>query len=72
MPRKYPGSTPGVDPRSQGVIPRQFKQKKNFVTNGRTHEPTVSENEYHALGLFPIKTAFFKWVWWKVKVLSRP
>ncbi len=39
MPQGYPGSTPGVDPRSQGVIPRRFKQKKNFVTEGRrTHE----------------------------------
>ena len=41
MPRGYPGSTPGVDPRSQGVIPRRFKRKKNFVTvvctkDGRT------------------------------------
>ena len=32
MPRSYPGSTPGVDPRSQGVIPRRFKRKKKFVT----------------------------------------
>ena len=42
MPRGYPGSTPGVDPRSQGVIPRQFKRKKIFVTeyertDGRTN-----------------------------------
>ena len=29
MPRSYPGSTPGIDPRSQGAIPRRFKQKKN-------------------------------------------
>ena len=36
MPRGYPGSTPGVDPRSQGVIPRRFKQKKIFVTDVRT------------------------------------
>ena len=34
MPRGYPGSTPGVDPRSQGVIPRRFKRKKIFVTDG--------------------------------------
>ena len=27
-----------IDPRSQGVIPRRFKRKKNFVTNGRTEE----------------------------------
>ena len=40
MPRGYPGSTPGVDPRSQGVIPRRFKRKKNFVTDGRTDEWT--------------------------------
>ena len=39
MPLGYPGSTPGVDPRSQGVIPRRFKRKKIFVTDkGRTHE----------------------------------
>ena len=25
---ELPGSTPGIDPRSQGVIPRRFKQKK--------------------------------------------
>ena len=36
MPRGYPGSTPGVDPRSQGVIPRRFKQNKIFVTYERT------------------------------------
>ena len=37
MPRGYPGSTPGVDPGSQGVIPRRFKRKKIFVTDeGRT------------------------------------
>ena len=36
MPRGYPGSTPGVDPRSQGVIPRRFKQKKIFVTDALT------------------------------------
>ena len=35
MPRGYPGLTPGVDPRSQGMIPRRFKRKKNFVTNRR-------------------------------------
>ena len=34
MPWSYPGSTPGIDPRSQGVIPRRFKRKKIFVTNG--------------------------------------
>ena len=35
VPRGYPGSTLGVDPRSQGVIPKRFKQKKIFVTDGR-------------------------------------
>ena len=35
MPQRYPGSTPGVDPRSQGVIPRRFNRKKNFVTERR-------------------------------------
>ena len=35
-----PGVSPGVDPRSQGVILRRFKQKKNFVTDGRTHART--------------------------------
>ena len=38
MRRGYPGSTPGVDPRSQGVIPRRFKRKKNFVTDGQTSD----------------------------------
>ena len=33
VPRSYPGSTPGINPRSQGVIPRRFKRKENFVTN---------------------------------------
>ena len=40
MTRGYPGSAPGIDSRSQGVIPRRFKRKKNFVTNvvgGWTH-----------------------------------
>ena len=53
MPRGYPGSTLGVDPRSQGVIPRRFKRKKIFVTDGRkdgrTHGWTdrrVSRNSY--------------------------
>ena len=27
-----PGVNPGVDPRSQGMIPRRFKRKKIFVT----------------------------------------
>ena len=35
MPRSYPGSTLGVDLRSQGVIPRRFKRKKNFVTDAQ-------------------------------------
>ena len=35
-----PGVNPGVDPRSQGVILRRFKQKKIFVTHGRTHGRT--------------------------------
>ena len=38
MLRSYPGSTPGIDPRSQGVIPKRFKRKKNFVTNERKNE----------------------------------
>ena len=38
MPRGYPGSTRVVDPRSQGVIPRRFKRKKFFVTDGRKPE----------------------------------
>ena len=39
MPRGYPGSTPGVNFRSQGVISRRFKRKKKFVTEyGRTNE----------------------------------
>ena len=28
--RRYLGSTPVIDQRSQGVIPRQFKQNQNF------------------------------------------
>ena len=30
---ELPGVNPGVDPGSQGVIPRRFKRKKIFVTN---------------------------------------
>ena len=40
MPRRYPGSPPGVDPRSQGMIPRRFKRKKIFVTDGLTEGRT--------------------------------
>ena len=29
-----PGVNPGGQPRGQGVIPRRFKRKKNFVTDG--------------------------------------
>ena len=32
--------TLGVDPRSQGLIPRRFKRKKIFGTNGRTDART--------------------------------
>ena len=51
MPRGYPGSTPGVDSRSQGVISRRFKQKKIFVTDGMTDERNwtdrrVGQNSY--------------------------
>ena len=37
MPRSYPGSTLGIDPRSQGVIPGRFKRKKNFVMDRWTN-----------------------------------
>ena len=41
MPRGYPGSTLGVDPIGQGVIPRRFKRKNFFVTDeGRTDGQT--------------------------------
>ena len=33
---ELPVVKPGVDPGSQGVIPRRFKQKKIFVTDART------------------------------------
>ncbi len=33
-----PGVNFGVDPGGQGVIPRRFKRKQNFVTDTRTHE----------------------------------
>ena len=45
MPRSYPGSTPGIDPWSQGVIPRRFKRKKNFVTDGLMDGQTDVINE---------------------------
>ena len=38
MPQSNPGSTPGIDPRSQGVIPERFKRKKIFVTDERTKD----------------------------------
>ena len=44
MPRVYPGSTPVVDPRSQGVIPRRFKRKKNFVTPDGWTDRRVGQN----------------------------
>ena len=37
---ELPGVNPGVDPRSQGVIPRRFKRKKKICdarTAGRTY-----------------------------------
>ena len=47
MPRSYLGSTPEVDPRSLGVIPRRFKRKKDFVTEGhRTPDRRDSRNSY--------------------------
>ena len=49
-PRSYPGSTPGIDPRSQGVIPRRFKEKKNFVTNKLTNELTHGWTDRRAGG----------------------
>ena len=36
MPGAHPGSTSGINPGGQRAIPRRFKQKKIFVTNGRT------------------------------------
>ena len=33
-PGGYPGSTPGVNQKSRGMIPRRYKRKKNFVTDG--------------------------------------
>ena len=40
---ELPGVNPGVDPRSQGVIPRRFKRKKNFVTEyGSTYGSTYA------------------------------
>ena len=45
MPWSYPGSTPGIDPRSQGVIPRRFKRKKNFVTNEQTNDGRTDRHD---------------------------
>jgi len=45
VPGGDPGSTPGADPWSQGVIPRRFKQKKIFVTDART-DRRVGRNSY--------------------------
>ena len=64
MPRGYPGSTPGVDPRSQRVIPRQFKRKKFFVTDERTPDTKAwtdrrdSRNSYVDVGLLPQASVF--------------
>ena len=71
MPRRYPGSTPGVDPRGQGVIPRQFKRKKIFVTDGRTPNGWTdrrdSQNsDVDKIGLFGKK--FQKWLQYEVSV----
>ena len=37
---ELPRSTPGIDPRSQGVIPRRFKQKNLFVMDKLSNELT--------------------------------
>ena len=36
VPGVNPGGHPGGHPGGQGVIPRRFKRKKFFVTDGRT------------------------------------
>ena len=33
MPGAHPGSTSGINPGGQGVIPRRFKRKKNFKSS---------------------------------------
>ena len=73
MPRGYPGSTPVVNPRSQGVIPKRFKRKKIFVTetgrkpdgrkpNGRT-DRRDSRNSYvdlsGSIGLKGFQSCFY-------------
>ena len=35
MPGVHPGSASGIAPGGQGLIPRQSKRKKNFVTDAR-------------------------------------
>ena len=45
MPQTYPGSTPRVDLRSQGVIPRRFKRKNFFVTHRRTKDGWTDRHE---------------------------
>ncbi len=61
MPRGYPGSTLGVDPGGQGVIPRWFKRKKNFcdeLTNiGRTDR---LDNKYSDLELLEFLNILWK------------
>ncbi len=44
---RTPGSSrvnPGVDPRSQGVIPRRFKRKQYFVMPDRQTDNHVGRN----------------------------
>ena len=47
MPGAHPGSTSGINPGGQRVIPRQFKRKKNFVTDGhRTSHAWTDRRDY--------------------------
>ena len=54
-----PGVNPGVDPGSQGVIPRRFKRKKIFVTNvvgaGWTHRREGGNSGLDLPGLETVK-----------------
>ena len=40
VPGAHPGSASGINPGGQGMIPRRFKRKKNFVTHEHTDGQT--------------------------------
>ena len=54
-----PEVKPGVEPRSQGVIPRRFKRKKNFVTDaGRTDRRVGRNSDVDMVSIYNTKLTY--------------